>query len=108
MDGVVTDKAALNKLGLLPDGDRQHTIEQLRAGEYNSTELAKPKKKQAKQPVSKDPNILRLENQLSEQLGAPFTIHHNDKKGSGSVRFHYSSLEQLEGLLDRFQISRDD
>lgn len=106
IDGFVIDKAALNNLGALPDDERQHKIEMIKAGAFNSSELAKPKKKKSLAP--KDSNILSLEKMLSEVTGSPFVINHNDKKGSGSVKFTYSSLEQLDGILSYFNLNRDD
>lgn len=49
-------------------------------------------------PVEKDPNTLRLEEDLGEKVGAPTKIKHNSD-GKGTLTFSYSSLEELEGIL---------
>ncbi|BCX88407.1 ParB family transcriptional regulator, chromosome partitioning protein [Methylomarinovum tepidoasis] len=49
-----------------------------------------------------DPDILRLQEELSSLLGAPVTIRHG-RGGKGSLVIRYSDLEQLEGLLTRMR-----
>ena len=56
-------------------------------------EPAKPKE-QAKP----DPDVQRLETELSENLGAPVNIAHN-AKGKGKLVINFASLDQLEGIL---------
>lgn len=45
-----------------------------------------------------DPDVRRLEQRLSEQLGARVKINHS-AKGKGSVMIHYASLDELDGIL---------
>jgi len=52
--------------------------------------------------VSKDPDIRRLENDISELLGAPVMIRHGSK-GAGQVIIKYGTLDELDGVLARFQ-----
>jgi len=52
---------------------------------------------------SDDPDIRRLETQLSETLGAGVNIRHQKKTGRGSVEIRYSSLAQLDGILSRIK-----
>ncbi len=47
-----------------------------------------------------DPDIERLQTSVSEKLGARVQIRHS-KNGSGRLVISYSSLEQLEGVLER-------
>jgi ParB family transcriptional regulator, chromosome partitioning protein len=47
-----------------------------------------------------DPNITRLESQLSEKLGAKVVVRH-DNKGKGKLIVHYYSLDELDGLLEK-------
>jgi len=57
-----------------------------------------------KKPKSsrKDPDIIRLEERLTEHLGAQ--VHIKQKgKGKGSVEIAYSSLEVLEGILSKIE-----
>ena len=47
-----------------------------------------------------DPNISRLETDLSSRLGAKVRIQHQ-QNGKGRVEIHYTSLEELDGVLDK-------
>jgi ParB family chromosome partitioning protein len=57
---------------------------------------AKPK------PTSRDPDIARLEETLSETLGAAVAIHQK-AGGKGRLEISYNSLDELEGILSRIQ-----
>ena len=46
-----------------------------------------------------DPDVRRLENQLSEKLGAAVKIKPG-KKGSGQLVIHFHSSAELEGILE--------
>lgn len=52
-------------------------------------------------PAQKDPNIRRLEEELSQQLAAPVSIQHKGK--AGKVEIRYTSLDVLEGILQRLK-----
>ncbi|MBS3744921.1 MAG: ParB/RepB/Spo0J family partition protein [Wenzhouxiangellaceae bacterium] len=58
-----------------------------------------PQKKPAER---KDPNIERLEQELSENLCAPVSVKHS-ASGKGQVTIRYTSLDELDGLLERFK-----
>jgi ParB family chromosome partitioning protein len=45
-----------------------------------------------------DPNVQRLQDELSEKLGAPVQIQHSGK-GAGKVVVTYHSLDELDGIL---------
>jgi ParB family chromosome partitioning protein len=45
-----------------------------------------------------DPDIQRLQDELSERLGAKVYFHHN-ASGKGKIQLQYNSLEELEGIL---------
>ncbi|MDB5801943.1 MAG: spoOJ [Rhodocyclales bacterium] len=47
-------------------------------------------------------DLLRLESDLSDKLGATVKIKAN-KKGAGVLTIDFSSLDQLDGLLERFK-----
>jgi len=49
-----------------------------------------------------DPNLGRLEQDLSERLGAKVALNHT-AKGKGSLVIHYHSLDQLDGILARIK-----
>jgi ParB family chromosome partitioning protein len=50
----------------------------------------------AKRPA--DPDVTRLEGDLSERLGARVSLRH-DGGGRGSLTIHYGSLDELDGIL---------
>lgn len=50
-----------------------------------------------------DPDILRLERELSERLGASVQVHHQPKTGNGKVVIKYSNIDILEGILEHIK-----
>lgn len=48
------------------------------------------------------PDILRLQNQLTEQLGARVSIQHQ-ASGKGKLVIRYNSADELEGILDHLK-----
>lgn len=55
-----------------------------------------------KKPVTKDRDVLRLEESLSGRLGASVRIVAN-RKGAGRVTIDFASLDQLDELLNRIK-----
>lgn len=53
-------------------------------------------------PARPDPNIRRLQEDLSERLGAAVSIQHGSR-GSGKLVIQYSSLDELDGILERMR-----
>ena len=55
-------------------------------------------------PASKvrDPDVVKLENDLGERLGARVQISQKSR-GSGTLTIHYGSLDALDGILERIQ-----
>jgi len=53
-------------------------------------------------PRHKDPNIARLEADLSEKLGAEVSVHY-DGQGKGALTISYNSLDELDGILAHIQ-----
>ncbi len=51
-------------------------------------------------PRQPDPDIVRLQNDLTERLGAKVYIRHG-AKGSGRLEISYTTLEELDGVLAR-------
>ena len=49
-----------------------------------------------------DRDLLRLQEELSDNLGANVAIRSN-KKGAGKVTIEFGSLDQLDGLLSRLR-----
>jgi ParB family chromosome partitioning protein len=62
------------------------------AGVENKTEQKPPP----------DTDTLRLQEQLTEKTGAKVIINHQ-KSGKGKLVFNYTSLEELEGIINRIQ-----
>lgn len=58
----------------------------------------------AKKPVSrrKDPDIVKLEERLTEHLGAQVNIKQK-AKGKGCLEINYTSLDVLEGILSKIE-----
>ena len=52
----------------------------------------------APKQAKSDPNVSRLERQLSEKLGAKVQVEQSGK-GKGKLVIHYSSLDELDGIL---------
>ena len=49
----------------------------------------------------KDAQIIKIENELKEKLGARVDISHSSSKKSGKIVIRYSNLEILDGLLKK-------
>jgi ParB family transcriptional regulator, chromosome partitioning protein len=71
----------------------------VREAERLAARMAKPVDKTL---VRKDRDVLRLEEALSERLGAGVKIDTN-KKGAGRLSIQFESLEQLDELLRRIK-----
>ena len=54
--------------------------------------------KKDRKPARRDPDIARLETELSEKLGAKVSLSHG-AKGKGKRVVSYNSLDELEGIL---------
>ena len=51
---------------------------------------------------ARDPDVVKMETELADRLGAKVRIDHK-AKGAGSVTIHYSSLDALDGILERIR-----
>ncbi|RUO75034.1 chromosome partitioning protein ParB [Pseudidiomarina sediminum] len=100
------------KLLLALQGDQQSDVARtiaakgmtVREAEKLVRATLEPKKAPA--PKQPDADIQRLEQRLSERLGAAVAINHG-RKGKGKVVINYSSLDELDGILTHFQASED-
>jgi ParB family transcriptional regulator, chromosome partitioning protein len=72
----------------------------VREAEQLVQQIVNPPKKAADKPVDRD--LLRLEEDLADGLGAHVQIRTN-RKGAGKVTIEFNSLEQLDGLISRFK-----
>lgn len=67
-----------------------------------ASELNPPQKKANN--VALDRDLVRLEEDLSDAVGATVKINAN-RKGAGSVTIRFASLDQLDGLIERMRQS---
>ena len=51
--------------------------------------------------AARDPDIGRLETRLADLIGSEVSIRHG-KRGSGRLVIRYHSLDELDGILERF------
>ncbi len=54
------------------------------------------------EPERRDPNITRLEHDLTDKLGAKVQLHHS-AAGRGRLVIAYNSLDELDGILEHIQ-----
>ena len=78
---------------------------QLSASQFVTEVLVKklqsPTASKEPQP-SKNQDIINLQNQLSEKLGAAVKIDHSSK-GCGKLIISYNSVDELDGILDHLK-----
>jgi ParB family transcriptional regulator, chromosome partitioning protein len=55
-----------------------------------------------REPPRPDPNIVRLEHDLTDKLGARVQLQHG-AKGRGKLVIVYNSLDELDGILAHIQ-----
>ncbi|MCB1898231.1 ParB/RepB/Spo0J family partition protein [Cognatazoarcus halotolerans] len=60
-------------------------------------QIVDPRAKKSAPPPDRD--LLRLEEEVADRLGATVRIRSN-RKGAGTVTLHFGSLDQLDGLLE--------
>ena len=60
--------------------------------------LLENKPLQQQESAREDPDIVRLQESLSERIGAKVEIQHTNK-GSGKLTLRYNSLDELDGIL---------
>ncbi len=53
-------------------------------------------------PKRSDPDVAKLEQQVSERLGAKVELKHG-KRGNGKLVIQYHSLDELDGILERIK-----
>lgn len=56
----------------------------------------------ARPSAHEDPDVRRLEQDLSERLGATVNVHSN-ANGKGRLIVHYNSLDELDGILSHIK-----
>ena len=61
----------------------------------------KGKKKTRKKKIDTDTETIQLERHLSEHLGATVKVKYSKKTGNGSLVIYYTSLDELDNILDK-------
>ena len=96
-------RALLALKGAAQTGAARQVVE--RGYTVRETELLVRRRLQEQQGAPKgakshaaDPNVSRLERQLSEKLGAKVQVEQGGK-GKGKLVIHYTSLDELDGIL---------
>jgi len=74
----------------------------VRATESLVRSRQQPAREKRASPV-KDADTARLERELSDRVGAPVTIHMDAGGRGGRLVIGYSSLEELDGILDHLK-----
>ncbi|MDE2423236.1 MAG: ParB/RepB/Spo0J family partition protein [Betaproteobacteria bacterium] len=92
----------------LPPTKQRHLAQQAAEHHWTVREMESAVRKELSGATTKpkhrsDPDVLRLQNELSDTLGAVVTFKIGAKKGAGSLLIKYESLEQLDGILSFFK-----
>ena len=66
-------------------------------------EVSEGSTKKTSPKQSKDHDIQRLENELSDRFGTNISISHK-QSGKGSINFKYSNLEELERIIEKLKL----
>jgi len=64
--------------------------------------ILEPKPVVAEKP--RDPDVMVLEQRLSERFAAPVQISYNNK-GKGKLEIAYSSLDELDGIINKLNVA---
>lgn len=72
----------------------------VREAEHLVQQILNPPQKLAEKPIDRD--LLRLQEELSDVLGASVAIRSN-KKGAGKITIDFGDLDQLEGILGKLR-----
>jgi ParB family chromosome partitioning protein len=93
LDGAMQVNAARTVAGTsMTVRQTEALVKKLQAGDTNT----------AAPEAQSSPDIKRLENDISEKIGVPVTIQHS-AKGAGKLIFKYSSVDELDGILDHLK-----
>lgn len=73
--------------------ETERYIRKLKEADVDKPNTSKPQR---------SPDVVRLENDLSDKLGAPVKIQYNSK-GQGKLTVSYSNLDELDGILEHIR-----
>ena len=71
--------------------ETEELVRRLKRGEVSRAPTVRP-----------DPDVTRLEQEISMRLGAPVRIRHS-ANGKGSLTVKYTSLDELDGIIEHFK-----
>jgi ParB family chromosome partitioning protein len=98
---------------IAPEGMRKGLAEQImrhkwsvRHAEKKAGELVKLKEGITIEGDGVMPEVRQLQNELTEELCAPTRVDHQDS-GAGKVVIDYSSLDELQGILDLIRRNKE-
>ena len=74
----------------------------VRATEDLVKRLSSKQAKKTAKTQKLDPNVRKLQDDLADRLAAKVEIKYS-KNGKGELKIHYSSLDQLDGILKRIK-----
>lgn len=102
-------RALLAVDGIVQDQLAQKVVEQglsVRQTESLVRQTGQPSRNKVKAVSNKDPDTRRLEQRLTEKIGAPVNIKHSPH-GKGEMVIKYSSLDELDGVLKHLGLSSE-
>lgn len=90
----------------LPHATQVRLAEQAASAGWSVRELERRRALLAATPSSRstaprDPNLVRLEEQLRERLAAPVRLHYDAARGYGRIEIGFASLDECDGILER-------
>ena len=103
-------RALLSLEGIVQDRAASQVVEEelsVRQTEALVRKLQSGENKTKKAAVKKDADTQRLEQRLTDHMGAPVSIKHS-AQGRGEVVIKYTSLEELDGVIRHFGLSESE
>ena len=70
----------------------------VRSAESLVKQILKGDEKPKSVTMSQDPDVSRMENKISDRLGASVSIQHS-QNGSGRMQIRYTNLDEFEGII---------
>lgn len=101
------EEGAARALLALPEQSQPSVAQKVVKNRLSVRETENLVRRHSKSKVVKrtNPDTLRLEEELSDALGAGVNISQRGKRGGGYLRIQYRNLEQLQNIIDRIKNS---
>lgn len=109
--GRVRDIDTLSALDQMDPADRAAQLRALEEGLFDGAAVraaVSKKRKKKRKATSGDPNIKALMSRMQDHFGTKIRLEHNAKTGKGSVTFAFFSLDELDGLLEKWHFKQTD